>query len=67
MAAIGQIWILPDVLFSDLEFLSLSEHEQRERFAHVSAAVREGDLEYLRGIPWVSLLDPNDPSEGGVH
>lgn len=67
MAAIAQIWILPDVLFSDLEFLSLTEPEQRERFAHVSAAVREGDLEYLSGIPWVSLLDPNDPTEGGVH
>ena len=67
MAAIPQVWILPDVLFSDLEFLMLSEDEQRTRFEHVSKAVKAGDLEYLQGIPWVSFLDPNDPTEGGVH
>jgi hypothetical protein len=67
MAGIAQIWILPDVLFSDLEFLTLSENEQRQRFEHVTSAVKAGDLEYLRSIPWVSLLDPDDPTEGGIH
>lgn len=67
MAGIAQIWILPDVLFSDLEFLSLTENEQRQRLEHVTSALKAGDLEYLRGIPWVSLLDPNDLTEGGVH
>ena len=61
------VWILPDVLFSDLEFLSLSETEQWRRFDLVSHAVRSGDLEYLMGIPWVSLLDPLARVEGGVH
>ena len=67
MAGIPQIWILPDVLFSDLEFLTLSEHEQRERLNHLRDAVKAGDLEYLQSIPWVSLLDPRDVTEGGVH
>jgi hypothetical protein len=67
MAGIPQIWILPDVLFSDLEFLTLSENEQRERLEHVRDAAKAGDLEYIQSIPWVSLLDPNNPTEGGVH
>jgi hypothetical protein len=67
MAGIPQIWILPDVLFSDLEFLTLTETEQRERFDHVRDAAKSGDLDYLRSIPWVSFLNPNDPTEGGVH
>jgi hypothetical protein len=67
MAGIAQVWILPDVLFRDLEFLALTEDEQRERLETVKVAVRSGDFEYLSGIPWVSLLDPNDPTEGGVH
>jgi hypothetical protein len=67
MAEIAQIWILPDVLFSDLEFLTFSENEQRQRFDYVTNAVKAGDVEYLQSIPWVSLLDPNDPTEGGVH
>jgi len=67
MASIGQIWILPDVLFSDLEFLTLTEREQRERFEHVREALKAGDLEYLSGIPWISFFDPKSPTEGGVH
>ena len=67
MAAIAQVWILPEVLFSDLEFLSLSENEQRARFDDVTAAVRAGDFDYLSSIPWVSFLDPNDAKQGGVH
>lgn len=67
MAAIAQVWILPEVLFSDLEFLSLSEDEQRERLDHVCAAVREGDLDYLSSIPWVSFLDPRDSGDRAVQ
>jgi hypothetical protein len=67
MAGIAQVWILPEVLFRDLEFLALSEEEQRERLDHVKAALKAGDFEYLQGLPWVSLLNPNDSTEGGVH
>jgi len=67
MAGIAQVWILPEVLFRDLEFLALSEEEQRKRLDHVKAALKAGDFEYLQGLPWVSLLDPNDSTEGGVH
>lgn len=61
------VWILPDVLFSDLEFLSLSETEQWRRLRLVSDALRSGDVDYLKGIHWVSLLDPADLTEGSVH
>jgi len=67
MAGIAQVWILPEVLFRDLEFLALSEEQQRQRLDHVKAPLKAGDFEYLQGLPWVSLLDPNDCTEGGVH
>jgi hypothetical protein len=63
---LAEVWILPDVLFSDLEFRSLSEAEQCDRLKSV-AAVACGDVAFLRVIPWVSLLNARDASEGGVH
>ena len=57
----------PGVSSELAEFLTLTEDEQRARFEHVTDAANSGDVEYLQGIPWVSLLDPNAPTEGGVH
>ena len=61
------MWILPDVLSSDVEFRSLSEEEQWNRLKSVSHALASGDLVFLNAIPWVSLLNPDDATEGGIH
>ena len=62
-----EVWILPEVLSSDLEFRSLSEEEQWNRLKSVSRALASGDAAFLRAIPWVSLLNPDDATEGGIH
>jgi hypothetical protein len=64
---LAEVWILPDVLFSDAEFRSLSEEEQWNRLKSVSRALASGDLSFLKTIPWVSFLNPDDAAEGGIH
>jgi hypothetical protein len=64
---LAAIWILPDVLFDDLELRTLSEEEQWNRPKSVSHALASGDLAFLRAVPWVSLLNPDDANEGGIH
>ena len=65
--SLAEVWILPDVLFSDVEFRSLSEEEQWNRLKSVSHALASGDLALLKAIPWVSLLNPNDAAESAIH
>jgi hypothetical protein len=64
---LAEVWILPDVLFNDLELRTLSEEEQWNRLKAVSHALASGDLDFLIVIPWVSLLNPDDATEGGIH